>query len=344
MQEQCTNTMATNKHATIRYRALDKCFSNPGKRYYIEELLESCNEALFEYDDKTDGIKKRQLYEDIKFMISPQGYSAPIIKEKDGRRAFYRYDDRNFSINSQPINDNEIAELKSAMLLLNRFKGMPQFEWVNEVLPKIDQSFKLSNQEQEIISFQSNEFLKGMEFISPLFKYIQNKQSLKITYQSFKSDTAETAVFHPYYLKQYNSRWFLIGKHNDYSNLTNYALDRIKKIEQVSAKYDDSQIVNFDEYFDDFIGVSKTIDKELIKITLKATVSLAPYIKTKPLHGSQKSVLDDDNGFTFSIEVIPNYELYKLIQSFGEELTVLEPTDIKLIIKNKLQLNLANYN
>ncbi len=335
--------MATNKHATIRYRTLDKCFSNSGKRYYIEDLLESCNKALFEYDDKTNGIKKRQLYEDIKFMISSQGYSAPIIKEKDGRRAFYRYEDSNFSINSQPINDNEIAELKSAMLLLSRFKGMPQFEWVNEVLPKIDQSFKLSKQEQEIISFQSNEFLKGMEFISPLFKYIQNKQSLKITYQSFKSDTAVTSIFHPYYLKQYNNRWFLIGKHSDYSNLTNYALDRIKEIEETSIKYDDSQIVNFDDFFDDFIGVSKTTDKELIKITLKASISLAPYIKTKPLHSSQKRILEDERGFTFSIEIIPNYELYKLIQSFGEDLTVLKPTDIKLIIKNKLQLNLRNY-
>lgn len=343
MQVQCTNTMATNKHATIRYRALDKCFSNSGKRYYIEDLLEACNKALFEYDYKTDGIKKRQLYEDIKFMISSQGYSAPIIKEKDGRRAFYKYEDSNFSINKQPINENEIAELKSAMLLLNRFKGMPQFEWVNEVLPKIDQSFKLSNQEQEIISFQSNEFLKGMEFISPLFKFIQNKQTLKITYQSFNSDTATIAIFHPYYLKQYNNRWFLIGKHNDYNNLTNYALDRIQKIEEASNKYDDSQIVDFDEYFDDFIGVSKNTDKELIKITLKATKSLAPYIKTKPLHGSQKSILDNDNGFTFSIEVIPNFEFYKLIQSFGEDLIVLEPTDIKLIIKNKLKLNLKNY-
>ena len=113
--------MSTNKHAIIRYQALDKCFSNTGKRYYIEDLLEACNDALYEFDPNSLGIKKRQLYDDVRFMESSQGWSIPLEKVKDGRRAFYRYEDVSFSINNQPLNDAEAEQLKSAML---------QFHWL----------------------------------------------------------------------------------------------------------------------------------------------------------------------------------------------------------------------
>jgi len=334
--------MATNKNATIRFQALDKCFSNTGKRYYIEDLLEACNKALLEYDNSSEGIKKRQLYDDIRFMESEQGWSIELEKTKDGRRVFYKYLDSSFSINKQPINTSEAEQLKSAMLVLRRFKGLPQFEWINELLPKLDQSFRLTNNDQEIISFETNEFLIGTDFISPLFKAIQNKQSLNIIYKSFKSDQEQRFIFHPYHLKQYNNRWFLLGKSNDYTNLTNLALDRIVHIEHNSVKFDDSAMVDFEEYFDDFIGVTKQ-DKPLTKIVLKASKNLAPYIKTKPFHSSQKRILDDDTGYVFSIEVIPNYELTKLILSFGKGLQVIEPNDIKSIIKQNLEENILKY-
>jgi len=177
--------MSTNKHAIIRYQALDKCFANKGKRYYIEDLLEVCNTALFNFDSTLIGIKKRQLYDDIKFMESEQGWSIPLDKIKDGRRAFYRYEGESFSINNQPLNDAEADQLKSAMLVLTRFKGVPQFEWVNELIPKLDKTFNLYNKDQEIISFDTNQFLIGTDFITPLFNAIQNKQTLRIEYKSF---------------------------------------------------------------------------------------------------------------------------------------------------------------
>ena len=60
--------MATNKNATIRYQALDRCFRNPGRKYYIDDLIEVCNDALLDIDPDSSGIKRRQIYDDIKFM------------------------------------------------------------------------------------------------------------------------------------------------------------------------------------------------------------------------------------------------------------------------------------
>ncbi|WP_299385809.1 WYL domain-containing protein [uncultured Lacinutrix sp.] len=336
--------MSTNKHAIIRYQTLDKCFRNTGKRYYIEDLLEACNNALFDFDPNSLGIKKRQLYDDVRFMESSQGWSIPLEKVKDGRRAYYHYEDDSFSINNQPLNDNEAEQIKSAMLVLGRFKGLPQFEWVNELIPKLDQTFNLSNQNQEIISFDTNEFLIGVEYISSLFKAIQNQQALTVSYQSFKSEKEQKIKFHPYHLKQYNNRWFVFGKNEEYNNLTNLALDRIKSIEHDSIKFDASQMIDFEEYFEDIIGVTKPEDIALTKIVLKATPQLAPYIKTKPLHGSQKNVEENEESFTFSIEVIPNYELNKKILSFGNGIQILEPTKLREAIKEELANTIERYN
>ncbi|MCF8360606.1 MAG: hypothetical protein K9H26_17765 [Prolixibacteraceae bacterium] len=70
--------MATNKNATIRYQNHDRCFRNPGRKYYINDLIEACNEALLDVDPFSSGVKKWQIFDDIKFMRDYRGFSAPI--------------------------------------------------------------------------------------------------------------------------------------------------------------------------------------------------------------------------------------------------------------------------
>lgn len=335
--------MGINKNAIIRYNTLDRCFSNPGKRYSIIKLLEECNRSLTELDPKSGGIRKRQLYDDIRFMESPQGWSIPLLRVKEGRSVFFKYEDPNFSINNQPLNEMEAEQLKSAISVLGRFKGLPQFNWINELLPKLDQTFQLSNQKHEIFHFDNNEYLQGIEFLTPLFNAVLNQQTLQIDYQSFQSGELQQIIFYPYYLKEYNNRWFLFGRNKKFPNLVNLALDRIQSLKTTSISYEDSD-VDWNEYFDDIIGVTKPHGIPLTKILLRAGKNLEPYIKTKPLHGSQKNVLMDANSYTFSIEVIPNFELENLILSHIPNLTVLYPPEFRDRIKAKLEESLSLYN
>ncbi|MEA4936559.1 MAG: hypothetical protein VB102_07955 [Paludibacter sp.] len=97
--------MATNKHATIRYQALDKCFRNPGRRYYIDDLIDACNHAIYEFAGIEDGVKRRQVLDDIRYMESEQGWSISLEHIKDGKKVYYRHEDMSFSINNQPLNE-----------------------------------------------------------------------------------------------------------------------------------------------------------------------------------------------------------------------------------------------
>lgn len=331
--------MPKSKHAFLRYQALDKCFRNKSKRYYIEDLVNACRIALEEFTDSGEGVQKRQVYNDIVFMQSLNGYNAPIEKKKDGRKVQYFYEDADFSITNQPLNEAEATELKETLITLNRFKGMPQFEWIESMTTRLQATFKFGEQANQVIEFEQNEFLKGKDFIHDLYHAIVNKTVLSVEYESFHSEENHTIEFHPYYLKQYNNRWFVFGKNPQFPNLTNLALDRLSSFEQTNKDYLETDI-DFSEYFEDIIGVSYPLNSELVEIELKANKKLWPYIKTKPIHGSQKVKEVNDEYTLFTLKLVPNYELESKLLNFGEQIEVISPD----FVRNKLAIRIAEMN
>jgi len=81
--------MSTNKNAAIRYQALDKCFRDRRHRFYIDDLIDACDEALIYYNG-TGGVSRRQIFEDIKFMESDAGWSIPYELLNWSNNSFYR--------------------------------------------------------------------------------------------------------------------------------------------------------------------------------------------------------------------------------------------------------------
>lgn len=326
--------------ALIRYWAYDKCLRNKGIKYTWQDLQNAANQSLENQD--YEPIGKTQFFADIKALKAPP-WLAPIETYKVGGQSYYRYSDPEYSIRKQELSEAEAAQMRSALMVLSRFKGMPQFEWVQELIPKIEQSFKLEERRDEIIGFEQNVDLKGMNYFGELFNAILFKKVLKIKYKSFNSDQIVEQIIHPYFLKQYNSRWFLFGKNPNYDGITNLALDRIESdIENVAQSFIDNTQYDFDEYFEDIIGVTKPVGKNVEKVKLRFSPSIAPYVHTKPLHGTQKEKSDGD-GLIVTIEVIPNFELEQLILRYGENCVVLEPVELKDKINSRLSAALNNY-
>jgi len=335
--------MSVNKKALTRYVAYDKLFRNRGRKYIWKDLLEAANEALLE--EGLQGIGKTQLYADIQYMQCSE-WKAPIETEtdpSDKRIKYYYYSDSGYSISNQPLSETEMTYLKSAVTVLSRFKGMPQFEWVNEIIPAIESKLGLIKLEKEVISFDSNIDYEGLVFITPLFNAIVNKRMLRITYQDFRSHVPYEIEFHPYYLKQYNNRLFVLGLNPERSDkIQNLALDRIKEIQESTGEYLTSDIV-WEEYFSDFVGVSKNDTAPIEIRILILDEEQASYIRTKPLHETQKPLRKVEGGFETSIKVIPNYELEKLILSFGERIMVVSPKDFQEKIAERMRKSALLY-
>jgi len=332
--------MATNKQAILRYQVLDKCFANIGRKYFIEDLIEACNKAIYDFTGKEIGIKKRQVLEDIKFMESSQGWSIPLDRIREGHKVYFRYEDKNFSINNKSLNETETQQLKEALLTLSRFKGLPHFEWVEEITTRIDSELSLTNSVKNVIEFEQNNYLKGLHFITPIYNAIINEYVIEVQYKSFKIDDIQTFQIHPYFLKQFNNRWFMFGL-NDFSKyIINLALDRIISINESAIKYTANDEIDFNEYFEDVVGVSLNTSSKVQKIVLAVANNIIPYIVTKPLHGSQKIKERQEQNTIVSLDLIPNYELESLLLSYGEGIEVIEPIELRKKITERInQLN-----
>lgn len=312
--------MATNKHALMRYKFLDKCFSNKWKKYFIEDLIEHCSAELTAYVGVLTKVSRRQLLDDITFMRSEAGYKAPILSMKEGKRVYYCYETADFSILKQPLNPSEQEQIQQVLETLGRIKGIPQLEWLNSVQTKLSSGLKLDEQSHPIISFEENEFLQGLEHLEPLYQHIINKHTLSIVYQGFKQVESSVYTIHPYHLKQYNNRWFLFGLNEELGQIQNLALDRIREISPLSLKAYREGTIDFDEYFYDIVGVSNPLDQETEQVILKFKENRLPYVLSKPIHGSQRY----KNGLVY-LDLKINSELESLLLSFGCDVEVIEP-------------------
>ena len=334
--------MSITKNAFLRYQTLDRCFKNNGRNYLIADLLEEVNAALFDDNPSNNGIQIRQLRDDIKFMKSEVGFNAPIeSKVIDGKKHAYFYFDPNFSISNMPINETELLQFKNALTLLSRFEGSPGFEWISEVSVILKDSFGLKTNNEKVISFERNLDYTGENFITQLFNAIVNKRVLSIEYEPFGQEMT-VINFHPYFLKQYNNRWFVFGLNEENNIATwNLALDRIKSLEEIHVTYRLNE-TDWDFHFSSIYGVSKPFDKNEEEIHLLFSKRQAPYIITKPIHETQKHYELED-GLLVKIKVIPNFDLEQLILSFGERVKVLLPIHLKEKILSRIQNSLNQY-
>lgn len=335
--------MPTNKNAAIRYQTLDKCFRDRRHRYYMEDLIDKCEEAIYYYNG-VGGVSRRQIFEDIKFMESETGWSVPLERKQDGRRVYYRYRDPDFTINAQPLTEDEARQLRSVIITLRRFRGLPSNAWVDEVISNLEWRFGLRGNQENMIGFEQNPYLRGLNLLPDIIDAATSHQAVRITYRNYKNcDEEYTVVVHPWYIKQYNNRWFLMAYDAEADRISNYALDRIQNFNvEEDVAYIPNKEVDFEHYFDDVFGVTiPPPDVEKIRVLLQFSKKQYPYIVSKPLHHSQE-IVDAENRI-LAVEVRPTYEFTQLILSFGFDVKVLEPEPFKQEILANLRRNLQNY-
>ncbi|WP_462266482.1 helix-turn-helix transcriptional regulator [Mucilaginibacter sp.] len=292
---------------------------------------------MAERSQQSGGISRRQLFEDIRFMESADGWNIELLRLREGRKIFYRYKDPAYSINNMPLNEAEINELRSAIELIGRFEGMPQFEWIELLMTKLQIGKNTSAKSESVVGFDHNAYLKGIEHIRPLYHAITYHKVLEIKYRPFEEAQAFKLHFHPYYLRQYNNRWFIFGFNPDVEKSDwNLALDRIETIYETSLNFQTNSSINWSEYFEDIIGVTKPAGVPIEKIKLHFFGKSGHYMVAKPIHGSQKSKWLNDSTLELTLELIINYELERLILSYCDTINVIEPPALKQRIADRI--------
>ncbi len=336
--------MPTNKHAQVRYKTLDRCLRDFSRYYTIEDLLDEVNKDLYYMFGSK--IALRQLRQDIKDMRGSKLFSAPIQYQKiiqDGKPLYYyRYEDPKYSIYKSNLNEEEINLLQETIEVL-RYRGGSNDSWLDEVLTRLEYRFGILSNSENLVSFEQNPLLKGLDYLSVVIDATINHIPINVSYRTHEGHDKD-AIIHPYHVKQFNNRWFLFGLSEENGKLVNRALDRIKCIMPTDITFKYNDCYDFNHYFDQVVGVSVPYpeeEKQPILIQLKFTPSRFPYVLSKPIHSSQE-IIDKINGI-ISITVIPTKELDQMILSYMPDIEVLAPREYRNKIRQEIEDNLKQY-
>ena len=190
------------------------------------------------------------------------------------------------------------------------------------------------------MNFGQNDDFTGLKNLSAIIDHTANHQPLNIYYQPY-GKTEELYLLHPYYIKEYNNRWFLFGFVPDKSWIMNMALDRIVSFSVANVPFIPNKDIDFSTYFDDVVGV--TVPKNVVaqEIVLRFYGNRLNYVLSKPIHKSQKQVKGKEDEIV--IRVKPNKELCQQIFSFLPDVEVVSPEWFRKEISKKIAENLKKY-
>lgn len=335
--------MPINLDALLRYHTINHCLQRIGKKWTWEELAEECAKNADEvaYRESRNIPSKRTIQNDIKVLRSGDlGYFAPIKTER-GR---YFYEDRTYSITNASLNNNDLTAIYTAAKVLGQYKGFDFFKELENIFKKFESKlyFQLQQTNQQAISFEKDEVAKGIQFLNPLLTYIENQSVLKINYQKFTDNKIKQHFIHPYLLKEFDGRWYLLGWHEERKSIVTFALDRIESITVAENLEYIHQNFKADEYFINTLGVTYNPEPAQ-KITIEVEAAYAPYLLTKPMHKTQQLLSKTTDSSIFSYQLKINQELENWLLEHSNHLKVLEPKELKSALFEKIKKAYDNF-
>ena len=355
--------MPANKNAMTRYMILDELLSNRYHDYSLDDLTEEVSRRLSELYSDTKGVVRRTIEKDIDYIENEGPFMAEIERKwvpcvnshgKTSQKKCLRYKEPGFSIFKKELSDDEKYLLREALSLLGQFDGLPNLE----ALEQLRQSLQMPDKScyNPIISFTKNP-LENSNLLGELFTVISQRQVVELHYHTFAApDDDRHIIFHPYLLKEYNRRWFVIGAADSDGKILNFSLDRIDKIVPLTTHNYKDPSEDLLEHFEDIIGVTYLDESPIYQIIVWANDKEKDYIKTKPIHESQRNLTGENEerlrienpclkgGSFFRIDCKYNYELIRELTSFGNGVIVLTPSKIREEIIKRVKDLAVSYN
>jgi predicted DNA-binding transcriptional regulator YafY len=338
--------MPANKYALLRYRIIDKSIRNKFKPYPSKEALRlACEEAL--YNSSFERISDSTIEKDLFAMRNEEGlgYFAPIkfSREYNG----YYYDDPNYSIDDLPLSDEDIESIKLAAATLGQFRHLQVFEQfgaaIDKILGRVSLSADLNKDSlSKFIEFEDSPPAKGTEHIQTLLTSIQEKNQTLLTYKSFLVGIESVRTIEPYLLKEFRNRWYVIALDSSKNTIKTFALDRISEVKLKDEPFKSPIAFDTENFFKHTYGIT-TSNTPPNTIRLKFDEKQSHYIRTQPLHHTQKIVEDDLKSIVVEYELHITPEWVMLLLSFGSHVEVLEPSSLKERLQEEMGMALKNY-
>ena len=185
----------------------------------------------------------------------------------------------------------------------------------------------------------------GQEYLAIILDAMKTNNQIRITYQGYKREESYTFVVHPYCVKMFKQRWYMLAFCPYYNKMMTYALDRIIGIWKLDGEtFEMPHGFDSEEYFANYYGIISGTGTDLYTVKLKLSKKQANYLRSLPLHKTQKEVERTDEYSIFTLQLCPVLDFQQEILSMGEEVEVLEPIWLRKEIAGKVKKTWNIYN
>ena len=193
----------------------------------------------------------------------------------------------------------------------------------------------------------------GQTWLTCIADAMRYNKVLRITHQGFGKQEPSVFDIEPYLLKVVRRRWYVVGRSPYYSERnkekgikpTNvfrvYALDRISDIQESDKTFTLDKNFDANRYFEGCCGVISS-DEPAARVVIRAYEGFADYLRTLPLHQSQRELESDKDSTLFEYHVKPTFDFYQLVLAQGDQMEILEPESIREEMRN-ITINLMSY-
>ena len=183
----------------------------------------------------------------------------------------------------------------------------------------------------------------GTENMAGLLHAIQNNLQVEFTYRKYYDDTKSDRMVRPVALKEAQNRWYLIAWDTKDEQIKNFGLDRLTELKITTTKFRPIKDYDLEADFRHCFGIINGTDEPAEEVVLSFTPTEGRYIKSLPLHHSQKLVLENDREIRFSYFIRPTYDFRMELLSYGDQVQVLKPKSLKDSIRKQLKAALSIY-
>lgn len=181
---------------------------------------------------------------------------------------------------------------------------------------------------------------QGMEQFSDLLNALRDKLVIRFGYEKYYGQHFSERKVEPLALKEFESRWYLLAKDLKDNAIKTFALDRISSLEVTKQKYKLEKGFDVNDYFRNCFGIIRPSEPGVkpVEIHLSFKGDRGKYIKSLPLHESQRIIKDEETELQISLQLYITHDLIMELLSHGDEVEVLQPE----ILRHKLKQILDN--
>ena len=190
-------------------------------------------------------------------------------------------------------------------------------------------AYKQTENNSEIMIFEKRQ-ASGLHNLEGLIFAIKNSKIITFNYTKNWEGISTKRVVEPYALKEFKNRWYLLANEVDGKDffLKTFGLDRISDFE-VNSKTFKKQEVDIDKLFVNSFGIISTLDQIPEKIILSFDYEQGKFIKTLPIHHSQKVLIDNDSEYRIELTLVPTYDFYQELLTHTGRMKIISPENVR---------------